>query len=75
MNQEPVFGIVYDIANDKMYSAIKGNGAFCNGKIIKCSSAASECASIIHRFVVELLKFVRKSNECLIARGLRSKFV
>jgi len=35
--QEPVFGIVYDIPNDKMYSAVKGKGAFCNGRLMKCS--------------------------------------
>ncbi|XP_067931919.1 inositol monophosphatase 1-like [Watersipora subatra] len=40
VKKEPVFGIVYDIDNDKMYSAIKGEGAFCNGRVIKCSTTA-----------------------------------
>ena len=42
MNKEPVFGIVYDIPNDKMYSAIKGEGAFCNGRVLKCSDTTGE---------------------------------
>lgn len=31
-NLKPIFGIVYDIVNDLMYVAIKGKGAFLNGK-------------------------------------------
>lgn len=31
-------GIVYNPVLDKMYSAIKGRGAFCNGKKIEVSS-------------------------------------
>lgn len=30
-------GVVYDIFTDKLYTAIKGKGAFCNGKKIKVS--------------------------------------
>lgn len=30
-NGEPIVGVVYDANEDKMYSAIKGSGAYCNG--------------------------------------------
>ena len=31
-NGEPIVGVVYDPYQDKMYSAIKGSGAYCNNK-------------------------------------------
>ncbi len=34
---KPVLGIVLEMPNLKMYSAIVGKGAFCEGKPIKCS--------------------------------------
>lgn len=42
VKKEPVFGIVYDIPKDKFYSAIKGEGAYCNGRILKCSTVKGE---------------------------------
>lgn len=44
VEKDPVLGIVYDIPNDKIYSAIKGEGAFCNGRVIKCSSTTGTCS-------------------------------
>ena len=36
-NGEPIVGVVYDPFQDKMYSAIKGSGAYCNDEKIKVS--------------------------------------
>lgn len=35
---EPVFSVIYDFLNDRMYYAEKGQGAFCNGERIKVST-------------------------------------
>ncbi|KAM8882140.1 inositol monophosphatase 1-like [Synchiropus picturatus] len=37
VNKEIEFGIVYSCIEDKLYTARKGNGAFCNGVSIKVS--------------------------------------
>lgn len=37
-NGEPIVGVVYDPYQDKMYSAIKGSGAYCNNEKIKVSN-------------------------------------
>jgi myo-inositol-1(or 4)-monophosphatase len=34
---QPVIGLIYDFVRDEMYSAIKGEGAFCNDEPIKVS--------------------------------------
>ena len=35
---EPVVGVVYDPYLDNMYTAIKGDGAYCNGEVISVNS-------------------------------------
>jgi len=37
VNKEARIGIVYNIPGDKLYTAIRGEGASCNGRPIKCS--------------------------------------
>jgi fructose-1,6-bisphosphatase/inositol monophosphatase family enzyme len=39
-NGMPVVGVVYDFANDKLYSAAKGLGAFCNDEALERSGVA-----------------------------------
>jgi myo-inositol-1(or 4)-monophosphatase len=38
---QPVLGIVYDPYLDELYTAIRGEGAFLNGRLLKCSSQSS----------------------------------
>nr|CAB3256106.1 inositol monophosphatase 1-like [Phallusia mammillata] len=38
VNKERTLGIVYNAVSGQMYTAIKGHGAFCNGKPLKVSS-------------------------------------
>ena len=40
--QQPVVGVIYEVYNDKMYWAVKGKGAFCNGY----SLAVSNCSQL-----------------------------
>eukprot|EP00050_Salpingoeca_kvevrii_P010967 m.11737 g.11737 ORF g.11737 m.11737 type:complete len:284 (+) comp3176_c0_seq1:1113-1964(+) len=40
VNRLPVVGVVYNPYLEKLYSAVQGQGAFCNGAALKCSSAA-----------------------------------
>ncbi len=37
-NGEMIYGVVYDVMRDAMYSAEKGSGAFCNGRKLSVSS-------------------------------------
>lgn len=38
-NNEPVMGVVYEVNRDECYHAVKGQGAYCNGKPIYVSKA------------------------------------
>lgn len=38
VDEAPVLGVVYNPALDRLYTAVKGCGAFCNGKPIRVSS-------------------------------------
>ena len=38
----PVIGVINDFLNQRLYSAIKGGGAFCNEEIIKTSSVTKK---------------------------------
>lgn len=40
-------GIIYNPTNGEMYSAVRGEGAFLNGKPIKTSGVESKCAPIL----------------------------
>jgi myo-inositol-1(or 4)-monophosphatase len=37
-NNETIYGVVYDVMRDMVYSAEKGSGAFCNGKKLSVSA-------------------------------------
>lgn len=37
-DDEPQMSVVYDFAGDKLYYAIRGHGAYCNGKRLKVSA-------------------------------------
>lgn len=37
INKEPVLGIIYNPFMEELYTAMKGKGAFLNGKQIHCS--------------------------------------
>ena len=41
---EVVLGITYDVNRDEMFTAVKGQGAFLNGKPLKCSTEVDELA-------------------------------
>lgn len=44
---EIVLGVVYEISNDECFYAVKGNGAFLNGKPIKVSNRKTVANSLI----------------------------
>ena len=51
INKQPVLGVVYCPAQDKMFTGRKGNGAYCNGNKIsvRCSSSLKDsliCAEL-----------------------------
>lgn len=77
-NNEMVIGIVYIHATKEMYSAILGQGSFCNGKLIHVSSTKKLDQSILSFMMTShyteeqtdhILKIVR--NLSLRTRGLR----
>lgn len=39
-NNEPVLGVVYEVNKDECFHAVKGQGAYCNGKPIYVSKAS-----------------------------------
>lgn len=47
VKKEIEFGIVYSCIEDKMYTARKGKGAFCNGVPIKVSGQEDICQSLV----------------------------
>ncbi|XP_010770734.1 inositol monophosphatase 1-like [Notothenia coriiceps] len=47
VKKEIEFGVVYSCIEDKMYTARKGKGAFCNGKPIKVSGQEDISRSIV----------------------------
>lgn len=47
VNKELEFGVVYSCIEDKMYSARKGKGAFCNGVPIKVSGQEDITKSLV----------------------------
>ena len=53
-NGEPIVGVVYNPNEDKMYTAIKGEGAFCNGEKLKVNDKRIE--DLGYKFNVELFK-------------------
>lgn len=44
---EPILGIVYELNRHELFTAIKGNGAFCNEKAIKVSGARTLSESLL----------------------------
>ena len=45
----PLVGVVYDVFTDNLYTAIKGKGAFCNGKEIHVSDVSlDDMSSVCH---------------------------
>lgn len=46
-NQEPVLGIIYEPITDDLYTAIKGEGALCNGLKIHVSSIREPAESTV----------------------------
>ncbi|XP_076014095.1 inositol monophosphatase 1-like [Genypterus blacodes] len=47
VNKEVEFGIVYSCVEDKMYTARRGKGAFCNGQPIKVSGQEDITKSLV----------------------------
>lgn len=41
-----MIGLVYDVAKDLLYSAIKGKGAYCNGKPIHVAQNCGEFLAV-----------------------------
>lgn len=46
-NEEIIYGVVYDIMRDVVYSAEKGSGAFYNGKKLKASPESNLAESLL----------------------------
>jgi myo-inositol-1(or 4)-monophosphatase len=46
-NQEPKVGLVLEVANDELFTAVKGEGAFLNGKPISISSNTDPSSSLL----------------------------
>ncbi|MCB9190563.1 MAG: inositol monophosphatase [Flavobacteriales bacterium] len=45
--KEPILGVVYEINQDEMFTAVKGGGAFMNGSLITVSKAATVKDSLL----------------------------
>lgn len=51
----PVLGVVFDPNRDELYSAVRGGGAFCNGRPIGCTDTANlERALLVTGFPYEI---------------------
>lgn len=46
-NKEPVVGLVFEVANNELFHAIKGGGAFKNGQLIQVSQESAPASSLI----------------------------
>ncbi len=47
VDKEPKVGLVYEVANDELFTAVKGEGAFLNGKQIYISQNEDPSSSLI----------------------------
>ena len=47
VDQQPVFGVIYDIANARCYTGQVGVGAWCNGNIIQVSTVNSRDQAVL----------------------------
>lgn len=63
--KELVLGIIYDPWNSELYTAIKGKGAFLNGKPI-CTSKVSEMKEALFLYEMSFMKL--KEKDIYIAR-------
>ncbi len=50
---EPVFGLVYDVAEDRLYHARAGGGAFCNGQPITSGKRTALKEMILYTPIVQ----------------------
>ncbi|XP_039610265.1 inositol monophosphatase 1-like [Polypterus senegalus] len=71
VNKEIEFGIVYSCLENKMYTARKGKGAFCNGKQLRTSGQEETMKSIVITEVgtereAEILKILFSNMERLL---------
>ncbi|XP_039649913.1 inositol monophosphatase 1 isoform X2 [Perca fluviatilis] len=79
VNKQMQFGVVYSCLEDKMYTARKGNGAFCNGEPlqvsqqqdVKQSMIATEFGSSRDPEVVEKIFSSLKNILCIPVHGVR----
>uniref|UniRef100_A0AAY4A6E8 Inositol-1-monophosphatase n=1 Tax=Denticeps clupeoides TaxID=299321 RepID=A0AAY4A6E8_9TELE len=79
VNKELEFGVVYSCLEDKMYTARKGKGAFCNGqplqvsdqKEINQSIIATEFGSNREPEVVDKIFSTMRNILCLPVHGMR----
>ncbi|EZA53691.1 Inositol-phosphate phosphatase [Ooceraea biroi] len=65
--KEPVLGIIYNPVTSELYSAIKGKGAFLNGKPI-CTSKVTALEKAMLVFETTLLKFYTKDRDIYDSR-------
>ncbi|TDH06426.1 hypothetical protein EPR50_G00133130 [Perca flavescens] len=79
VNKQMQFGVVYSCLEDKMYTARRGNGAFCNGEPlqvsqqqdVKQSMIATEFGSSRDPEVVEKIFSSLKNILCIPVHGVR----
>jgi myo-inositol-1(or 4)-monophosphatase len=76
-HNEIIYGVVYDVMHDNLYSAVKGEGAFCNGKKIKVSENSNLRRSLlVTGFPYDIHenpnKAIQRFNRMLVvSRGIR----
>lgn len=56
INKEQIMGIVYNPYADELYTAIKGEGAFLNGKRIQTSGVKGRIISNLYNFKLPFLQ-------------------
>ncbi len=71
-NGESILGVVYDPFQDRLYSALKGEGAFLNGKKISVSSASQFKGTVGEYEMFEHSKYnLNKLQERFVFEGVK----
>ena len=70
-NARPLFGLVYDVERDELYSAYRGEGAFLNGRKLRCT-ARDDISSMILSVSIINDTFLGESPLCSGFRKLSS---
>lgn len=88
-NQKPVFGVIYLPCKKKLYSALKGKGAFLNEKpihvsdikeisrmtLVKSRSHSSEEIQAIEKYFRDTLSAGSSLKGCLVAEGKAEAYI